>query len=106
MIIETRREDARQYIGSGTGMSDEKPKLVTGKPPPVPLIENIYKLQPATLAFIEPDRILEHAKGDFDMLLVIGWNKERKLDVRSSHSDDAENNWLIDKAKRWISENE
>lgn len=33
------------------------------------------------------------------LVKVIGWNKDHRIDIRSSHSDKPELNWLLDKAK-------
>lgn len=86
--------------GSALTMTDKKPRLVKGKPGKEPVIENLFKLNPATVVSIDPKQVLEKAMdADYDLVMVIGWNKDRQLDVRSSHSDKPELNWLLDKAK-------
>ena len=75
-------------------------EIVKGKPGKEPVIENLFKLNPATVVAIDPNQVLEKAmSAGYELVMVIGWNKDRKLDIRSSHSDKPELNWLLDKAK-------
>lgn len=86
--------------GSALTMSDKKPSLVKGKPGKEPVIENLFKINPATVVSIDPKQILEKAMdADYELVMVIGWNKDREFDMRASHSDMPELNWLLDKAK-------
>lgn len=86
--------------GSALTMTDKKPRLVKGKPGKEPVIENLFKLNPATVVAIPPKQILEKAmSANYELVIVIGWNKDRELDMRTSHSDKPELNWLLDKAK-------
>ena len=32
----------------------------------------------------DPDHVLEEAKGDFDSVLIIGWDKDEVIDIRAS----------------------
>ena len=52
-------------------------------------------------AAIDPDVVLEEAKGNFGSVLVLGWDKEGALDARASM--DLQNKdilWLIEAFKR------
>lgn len=47
-------------------------------------------------AAINPDVVLEEAKGTFESLVLVGWDKEGRLDARATlNLSAAEVNWLI-----------
>lgn len=47
-------------------------------------------------AAIDPDVVLEQAKGAFESVVIIGWDKDGALDARSTFNlSAAEINWLI-----------
>ena len=48
-------------------------------------------------AIIQPDLILENAKGDFQQLIVAGFNQDRVIDIRSSHGS-REALWILHRA--------
>jgi len=48
-----------------------------------------------------PDDVLEQAKGEFQNLVIIGWNHDGELDVRASTNTSREETlWLIETFKR------
>jgi hypothetical protein len=49
--------------------------------------------------FIEPDTILENAKGKYEKLFICGYNADGDLVIFSSHNDAADLNWLLDETK-------
>lgn len=49
-------------------------------------------------AVIDPDKVLEAAKGDFTHVVVLGWDKNGELNLRSSHGS-RETLWLLRKAE-------
>lgn len=57
-------------------------------------IINLFQKEPAE----NPDVVLEQAIGNYESVVVIGWNKEGLLDPRASlNIDHKEINWLISK---------
>jgi hypothetical protein len=62
----------------------------------------VTKLYPKDAAK-SPDAVLEQAVGNFDSVVVLGLNKEGRLDVRADLGlTDVEINWLLDKAKAFL----
>ena len=53
-------------------------------------MSNVVKVYPNGAAE-DPDNVLEHAKGKYDEVLILGWDKEGALSVRAnlglSHED-------------------
>lgn len=58
-------------------------------------MSNIIALRPAD----DPDHVLEQAKGHYDEVLVIGWNKEGHLESRASALERQEILWLVEMFK-------
>ena len=46
-----------------------------------------------------PDAILEEAKGEFESVLLIGWNKDGSFDARGSIADGPNLLWLVEAFK-------
>jgi hypothetical protein len=44
---------------------------------------------------------LQHRKGDLTDILMVGYDTDGELFVRSSHMSRAEAMWLLEKAKDW-----
>jgi hypothetical protein len=56
---------------------------------------DILKFRPKNAA-IDPDVVLEEARGDFESLCVIGWDKSGQLDARATlNLGHAELYWLV-----------
>jgi hypothetical protein len=59
-------------------------------------MSNVIKLRPA----LEPDEVLERAKGDFESVIVLGYDHNGDLDVRASlNIDHANVLWIIETFK-------
>lgn len=60
----------------------------------------IVKFYPADAAK-DPDNILEQSIGEYDQVLIIGWNKDGSLDARATLGlvDGGDFLWLIEKFK-------
>lgn len=52
-------------------------------------------------AAIDPDLILENAKGDFLQVVVVGFNKDGQIEMRSSHSS-RDALWIIRKGEHHL----
>ena len=52
-------------------------------------------------AIIEADRILEGAKCQFQRVVIIGFNQDGEIEVRSSHGS-REALWLIERGKHHL----
>lgn len=63
-------------------------------------MSNVEKFYPANAAE-NPDNVLEQACGQFDSVLVIGWDKDGNLDARASLDlkDGGEVLWLLEAFK-------
>lgn len=63
--------------------------------------DNIIPLRPVLVgdgAALEPDMILEAAKGAYEQIVVVGFNADGQIDMRSSHgSRDAL--WIVERAR-------
>lgn len=48
-----------------------------------------------------PDNVLEQAVGEYESVLILGWNRDGNLDVRSSSNlvDGGDLLWLVEKFK-------
>ena len=47
-------------------------------------------------AALDPDAVLSQALGQYDSVIVLGWDKEGELDARASlNLDQADIHWLI-----------
>jgi len=56
---------------------------------------------------VEPDDVLESAKGVYEELIVIGFAKDGMLDVRSSHNvTERQALWTVEQFKRKLLEGE
>lgn len=63
-------------------------------------MSNVIKIYPAGSAK-DPDAVLDQASGNYGSVLVIGWDREGSLDVRSSTNlDHKEILWLIEVFKQ------
>lgn len=61
------------------------------------MTSNITPLNPQSA--LDPDNILENAKGKFNTVLVLGFDKQDKELFVSSTTDAAEILWLIERMK-------
>jgi len=60
---------------------------------------DVIKLRPAD----DPDEVLEAAKGQYDQLIIAGWNKDGQLDIRATLGmEAAETIYLIELFKHAI----
>lgn len=99
-VLRGKGSNKKEKTARGSALTMSNINLVKGKPGKKPVIENLFKLNPATVVSIDPKQVLEKAMdADYDLVMVIGWNKDREFDMRTSHSDTPELNWLLDKAK-------
>lgn len=58
-------------------------------------MDNVVKF-PDMNAAVDPDVVLEEAKGAFESVVLVGWDKEGRLDARATlNLSSAEINWLI-----------
>ena len=63
-------------------------------------MSNVVKIYPAGSAK-DPDAVLEQAVGNYGSVLLVGWDQEGRLDVRSSTNlDHKEILWLIEVFKQ------
>jgi hypothetical protein len=63
------------------------------------MTDNIVKFYPSNAAS-NPDNVLEQAVGDYKEVLILGWNKDGDLDVRSSLGLDYKDSlWLVSQFK-------
>lgn len=64
------------------------------------MMDNVEKFYPADAAK-NPDAVLEQAIGEFDQVLVLGWDKNGNFDGRASLGlkDGGEVLWLIEHFK-------
>jgi len=60
---------------------------------------NIIDFDGVTKLDIDPDKILEGAKGNLDCVVTIGWDKDDCLYIASSTSKIADILFLLEKAK-------
>jgi len=59
-------------------------------------MSNVTKLYPKD-AGKDPDNVLERAIGNYDEVLILGWDKDGQLDARANLDMTArEINWIID----------
>ena len=49
---------------------------------------------------LPPDKILEEAKGEFEGVVVMGWNKDGSLYFASSYADGGDVLWLLEACKK------
>ena len=61
--------------------------------------DNVIDLRVTTTLDLPTDKILEQAKGELDMVVVIGWDVDDNLYVASSDADQSKVLWLLEKAK-------
>lgn len=67
-------------------------------------MSNIIDLPVITKLDLNPDRILEAAKGKLDIAIIIGVDKEGDFYFASTKADGGEVNWWLDTAKRKLFE--
>ena len=63
------------------------------------MTDNVTQLNAPYVGEIEPDTILENNKGNFDEILLIGWNKEGDFRIAASNADLARALVLIESAR-------
>lgn len=63
---------------------------------------NIVEFTGETFVDISPDKILENNKGEMDICLVIGKNKDGSFHFAGSTSDTLTIIWLLECAKKFI----
>ena len=66
------------------------------------MVDNVVKIYPGNAAK-NADNVIEQSIGEFESILMIGYDKEGHLDVRASTNIDRANLlWLVEQAKSLI----
>lgn len=63
------------------------------------MTDKVTILRPITTLDLPPDRVLEAAVGNLDIVAVVGWDKDGKLYLASSLGSQAETLWLLERGK-------
>lgn len=65
--------------------------------------DNVVKMYPSTYSD-NPDNVLHEAVGNYEDVLILGWDKEGKLDVRATKglSSAQEIVWMIESFKHRV----
>ena len=66
------------------------------------MTDNVIPIGGIEFQDVEPDLILENSKGEFEAVVVLGFDREGNTCYLSSINDGADILWLLEKCKKFL----